>query len=45
MLAEGDDNRLVFQRQHCGMASLGPVGTSATDDRFFHFATVFWLIP
>ena len=26
-------------------ASFGPVGTSATDDRFFHFATVFWLMP
>ena len=26
-------------------ASLGPVGRSATDPRFFHFATVFGLIP
>jgi len=24
---------------------LGPVGKSATEVRFFHFATVFWLIP
>lgn len=23
----------------------GPVGRSATEVRFFHFATVFWLIP
>jgi hypothetical protein len=26
-------------------ASLGPVGKSATELRFFHLATVFWLIP
>ena len=26
-------------------ASFGPVGRSAVDVRFFHFATVFWLIP
>jgi hypothetical protein len=25
--------------------SFGPVGRSATELRFFHFATVFWLIP
>lgn len=25
--------------------SFGPVGTSATELGFFHFATVFWLIP
>ena len=25
--------------------SFGPVGRSLTDERFFHFATVFWLIP
>ena len=24
---------------------LGPVGRSATEVRFFHLATVFWLIP
>jgi hypothetical protein len=24
---------------------LGPVGKSATEVRFFHVATVFWLIP
>jgi hypothetical protein len=24
--------------------SFGPVGRSATEVRFFHFATVFWLI-
>ena len=27
------------------LASLGPVGRSATILRCFHFATVFWLIP
>jgi len=27
------------------LASVGPVGRSATDARFFYFATVFWLIP
>jgi hypothetical protein len=26
-------------------ASFGPVARSATDLRFFHFATVFWLMP
>jgi hypothetical protein len=26
-------------------ASSGPVGKSLTAVRFFHFATVFWLIP
>ena len=25
--------------------SFGPVGKSATDVRFFHLATVFWLMP
>lgn len=25
--------------------SFGPVGRSATEVRFFHLATVFWLIP
>jgi hypothetical protein len=25
--------------------SFGPVGRSATELRFFHLATVFWLIP
>jgi hypothetical protein len=25
--------------------SLGPVGRSAVEVRFFHLATVFWLIP
>ena len=27
------------------LASFGPVGTSATEPRFFHLATVFGLIP
>ena len=27
------------------LASFGPVGRSVTAVRFFHFATVFWLIP
>jgi hypothetical protein len=27
------------------LASLGPVGRSATVSRCFHFATIFWLIP
>ena len=26
-------------------ASFGPVGKSLTAVRFFHFATVFWLMP
>ena len=26
-------------------ASLGPVGRSVVEVRFFHLATVFWLIP
>jgi hypothetical protein len=25
--------------------AFGPVGRSATEARFFHFAAVFWLIP
>jgi len=27
------------------LASFGPVGTSATDERRLHLATVFWLTP
>ena len=27
------------------LASFGPVGTSATEVRRFHLATVFWLMP
>ena len=27
------------------LGSRGPVRKSLTDDRFFHLATVFWLIP
>jgi hypothetical protein len=27
------------------LASFGPVGRSPTEARFFHLATVFWLIP
>ena len=27
------------------LASLGPVGRSPTAVRFFHLATVFWLMP
>jgi hypothetical protein len=27
------------------VGSLGPVGRSATEVRFFHLATVFWLMP
>ena len=27
------------------LGSFGPVGRSATEVRFFHLATVFWLIP
>ena len=27
------------------LATLGPVGRSAVAVRFFHLATVFWLIP
>ena len=27
------------------LGSFGPVGRSAAEVRFFHLATVFWLIP
>jgi hypothetical protein len=27
------------------LTSFGPVGRSVTEARFFHLATVFWLIP
>ncbi len=27
------------------LGSFGPVGTSVTEVRLFHFATVFWLMP
>ncbi len=27
------------------LGSLGPVGRSVAEVRFFHLATVFWLIP
>jgi hypothetical protein len=27
------------------LGSFGPVGTSVTEVRYFHFATVFWLMP
>jgi hypothetical protein len=42
VLAEGDDDRLfvsIDSTVECG--SFGPVGRSATEVRFFHFATVF----
>ena len=39
MIASSSNDRTVE------WASFGPVGRSATEDRFFHFATVFWLKP
>jgi hypothetical protein len=41
-LTEGDNDRpLHLNRQDCRMGSFGPVGKSAIEVRFFHFATVF----
>jgi hypothetical protein len=45
MPTKGDDDRLVVARQDRGLRLLGPVGRSATEVLFFHFATVFWLTP
>ena len=45
VLAEGDDDGLVLERQNRGLGSFGPVGRSATEVRRFHLATVFWLMP
>ena len=45
MPAEGDYHRFFSMLSTVEAASLGPVGRSATDPRFFHFATVFGLIP
>src|SRR5580704_16938057 len=44
---DSNDNRLFLDGKdsRLGLASLGPVGRSATVSRCFHFATVFWLIP
>jgi hypothetical protein len=39
---ECDNDRLFLGRQHRRAWLLGPVGRSATEVRFFHFATVFW---
>jgi hypothetical protein len=39
MIASSSADRTV------DFGSVGPVGRSATELRFFHFATVFWLIP
>ncbi|ANL68853.1 hypothetical protein AMC82_PC00289 (plasmid) [Rhizobium phaseoli] len=43
--AEGDDSGLFFEGKGRRVWVLGPVGRSTNDVRFFHFATVFWLIP
>ena len=41
----GDDVRLhLLAIRTVQRESLGPVGTSATDDLRFHFAAVFWLM-
>ena len=46
MPPEGDDDGLLLDRQNGGLRLLsGPVGRSATDVRFLHLATVFWLMP
>lgn len=39
MIASSSPDRTV------DFGSLGPVGRSATEVPFFHFATVFWLMP
>lgn len=39
MIASSSSDNIV------DLGSRGPVGKSATDGRFFHLATVFWLIP
>ena len=39
MIVSSSADRTVY------VGSFGPVGRSLTDERFFHFATVFWLMP
>ena len=39
MIASSSTERTV------DFGSFGPVGTSVTEVRFFHFATVFWFTP
>jgi hypothetical protein len=39
MIAASSPDRTV------DFGALGPIGRSATEVRFFHFATVFWLMP
>jgi hypothetical protein len=41
MSPERDDDRHYVGRQYRGFISFGPVGSSATEVRFRHLATVF----
>ena len=45
MLSEHHDDRLVLDGRTVDLGSRGPVGRSATEPRFFHFATVLGLMP
>ena len=36
-----DDHRFVLDRQAVDFGTVGPVGTSVTEVRFFHLAAVF----
>lgn len=44
MPAEGGNDCLLFDST-VEAGFFGPVGISATEVRFFHFDTVFWLMP
>ena len=44
LLAEGDAGRLLLRGQHRGARLFGPIGASATEVRFRHFATVLGLM-
>jgi len=43
--AECDNDGLVLKDSTVDLGSLGPVLRSAVECRFFHFATVFGLMP
>ena len=45
MLAKRDDDGFVLGRRDVDFGSLEPVDRSAVALRFFHLATVFWLMP
>jgi len=42
--ANGNDDGFVFDDKTEDFASAGPVGRSLIELRFFHLATVFWLM-